>query len=126
MMKLQAVSKGKHTFYLSPHELEQSLYYTFSTLPLWVWSVSFTKISVLLMLLRIKQTPVWKRGITIFIGFVVLNGIAITLVQLLQCRPIQANWDISYPRSACMLQTSILNSTYVITCESLRIVALRR
>jgi hypothetical protein len=119
MLKTELVSGGKHTFYETPPQLRDNLYYSFFTLPLWVWSVSCTKISVLLMLLRIKQTPVWKRGIAIFITFVVLNGIAITLVQLLQCRPIRANWDITLPRSDCLPQNHVLNATYIISCKSL-------
>jgi hypothetical protein len=118
IIKTELVSGGKHTYYETPPQLKKTLYYSFFSLPIWVWSVSCTKISVLLMLLRIKQTPMWKRGIAVFITFVVLNGIAITLVQLLQCRPIKANWDISLPRSDCLAQDNVLTSTYIVSCTS--------
>jgi hypothetical protein len=116
IISTSAVTQGKHTFYLTLHELQSSLYFSFFTFPLWLWSISCTKISVLLMLLRIK--PNWKRGITIFITFVLLNCVAVTLLQLLQCRPIKANWDISIPRSSCISADSLLKATYITSCKS--------
>jgi hypothetical protein len=88
--------------------------------------MSSTKISVLLMLLRIKQTPTWKRGIAIFITFVVLNAIASTLVEVLQCRPVSANWDITLPRSDCLSVTEVLNANYIVSCASLARLTLSR
>jgi hypothetical protein len=119
-MTTSAVTGGRHTAYLSQPVLEKELFYSFLTLPLWVWSVSCTKISVLLMLLRIKQSTQWKRGIFAFIGFVLINAIAITIVQLVQCRPIKANWDVTIPRSACWNGQNILHATYAVSGESTR------
>lgn len=112
---------GKHTFYITPDKLERSAKLGFVGMPLWIWSVTMIKVSVFLMLLRIKQTPRFKAGVWACIGFVVICGILASLSEFLQCRPIEANWSLKLKRvkGLCWSLTTQIDIIYVMTGESL-------
>jgi len=85
---------GKHTWYISMPALQRSAKIGFVGLPLWIWSVTLIKISVFLMMLRIKTTKRWKIGVWVCICVALSIAIMWTVAQFLQCRPIEANWSL--------------------------------
>ena len=89
-----------------------ALHVSFPIWPLSIWGVIFVKISVALMLLRIKQTKTWRIGMAALIGSLVVVGIVATILQILQCRPIQAYWDFTI-EAHCMSPKFIHASSYI-------------
>jgi len=57
----------------------------------------------------------WKIGIWTFVGVQLTVAIAITLVQMLQCRPISDNWTVSGPGYNCWSVETIRVITYTIS-----------
>jgi hypothetical protein len=82
---------------------------------MWVWSVTFIKVSVALMMLRIKQTPAWRRGISALVATLLIFGIAMTISLLTQCWPIRKNWDITSLVGSCWSVNGQSIFTYVTT-----------
>jgi hypothetical protein len=91
---IQIVTGGHHIEYISRPDLETAGQLGFISMVLWIWAITTLKVSVALMLLRIKQTPRWKFGIWFLITVLIVVGIGSTLAQVLQCLPVKANWDI--------------------------------
>src|ERR1700712_2171263 len=57
-----STTKGQHTMYIPREKLSLAAQVGFIGVPMWVWSMTVLKISVALMLLRIKGTRKWKIG----------------------------------------------------------------
>jgi len=85
---------GRHFQYIHPSAMLKYAQIAFFSLPIWVWSMTFIKVSVSLLFLRIEQARKWKIGIWTFVGVQLTAAIATTLIQMLQCRPISYNWSL--------------------------------
>ncbi|KAF2399305.1 hypothetical protein EJ06DRAFT_522802 [Trichodelitschia bisporula] len=85
---------GKHVEYVDLDKMMRAARLGFAIMPLWIWSVTMVKISVCLMLLRIKRERMWQRGLLGLIGVLLVIAVAGMVSQLLQCRPLRANWNI--------------------------------
>jgi hypothetical protein len=59
----------------------------------WYWSITLVKLSVGLLLLRIKHTRRWKFFLYTLLTLLVLAAIVQTFFQFLQCRPFKIYWD---------------------------------
>lgn len=68
----------------------------------YVWTVTFVKISVACMLLRIQPAKSWRIGLFTLVGILLIYALACSLVNYLQCHPVRAYWDLSYPRDHCL------------------------
>lgn len=90
---IQILTGGHHIEYVTLSSLERVSQLSFISMVLWIWALTALKVSVALMLLRIKQSPRWKKGIWGLIIVLIVVGIGSTLAQALQCLPIKANWD---------------------------------
>jgi hypothetical protein len=62
---------------------------------LWNVSICLVKVSVALLLLRVKQTRTWRIFLYSTIILLVLTAITSTLFQFLQCQPFSVYWDPS-------------------------------
>ncbi|QDS78057.1 hypothetical protein FKW77_003374 [Venturia effusa] len=71
---VQITTGGRHVQYITKAQLERAGQLGFISMVLWIWALTALKISVCLMLLRIKQTTRWKA---------------------VQCIPVEANWTMS-------------------------------
>ncbi|KAI9036935.1 putative integral membrane protein [Aspergillus affinis] len=81
---------------------------------LWVLSLSCTKISILLLYLRIFPVT-WLVGIAwTTIGVIVAWAIATILAGCLICRPFAFNWDQTIPGGSCGNQVTSFTATGVI------------
>jgi hypothetical protein len=69
----------------------------------YVLTLVLTKVSLLLFYLRIffvsSRFQTWAK---LALGFVILPGILILLLQLFQCLPVQFNWDKSIDNAKCL------------------------
>ena len=87
-----AHGNGRHKVYLSDEA------YTLSSK--WGWYAqlglfggnAFVKISICLLILRIKNTPFLKRLMFGVIGGLVLTNITFVIILLAQCSPVNAYW----------------------------------
>jgi len=82
---------------------------------LFVWAVTMIKISVCLMLLRIKrQSKPWFIGLWTMIAVLFCIAVTVTVLYLVMCNPIQANWQLKYivEPDACWSIDRFINFTY--------------
>jgi hypothetical protein len=108
---------GKHTMYVSPENLTNAFRYSFYLILIWIWSLTWVKLSISLMLLRIKQSKAWKIGIWTMVAFLCLSAVAGTLAGLFQCTPIKANWELEIRQASCWESGSLQTATYAVSCK---------
>ncbi len=80
----------------------------------WGWGVAFAKISIALLLLRFKTTPLWRAFLYAMIAIQVGCALTANIIQLAQCRPIAASWDPTIPGGQCWDPMIAQRSVYVL------------
>lgn len=68
---------------------------------LWVWGLCIIRISVALMLLRLKESRWWKWTLSAVVGVQICMVIVGTTMHLVMCRPISARWAPT-PEATCI------------------------
>jgi len=68
---------------------------------LWVWALCVIRISVALMLLRLKESRWWKSTLSTIMVIQMCMIIVGTTMHLVICRPISARWAPT-PASVCI------------------------
>jgi hypothetical protein len=86
---------GRRTRYTSASERRATLELIFIHQVLWYWSITLVKLSVALLLLRLKSSRRWNLFLYGIITLLILTVITQTLFQFLQCRPFNVYWDPS-------------------------------
>ena len=120
-LAMSIMTGGRHTWYIGLEALAHTARVSFAFVILWLWAVSMVKISVCLMLLRIKpQSRAWLIGLWLLIGLLASLAVAITACYLLQCKPVEANWDFKYllEPGHCWTLDQFLSFTYAFSSES--------
>jgi hypothetical protein len=84
---------GRRSAFVSPSNRLVAMRLIFICQVLWYWSIALVKISVALLLLRIKPTRAWRIFLFSTIVLLVLTAITSTFFQFLQCRPFSVYWD---------------------------------
>jgi len=114
---------GRHMHYLPLPEAEQALKWINVSEFLTLLALCLVKVSVVLFLLRIGNLKRWLRtALVVNMAILVLSTTALLIVLLVQCRPIQANWDLAVKATAtCISMDSLVDISYlttgmVITC----------
>lgn len=74
----------------------------------YVLTLLLTKVSLILFYLRIFPSPRFQIWGKLGLGFVVLPAFIIMLLQLLQCLPVQYNWDKSIDNAKCIDVTALV------------------
>ncbi|KAH7014074.1 hypothetical protein B0J12DRAFT_635951 [Macrophomina phaseolina] len=93
---------GRHNFYVSLEDTKDIMKLSFGNSFLWIWTTNLVRISISLMLLRIRQdSKGWKRALWTMIVFQLLCMFGATTVQFAACRPSRAMWDV-VPNAKCM------------------------
>jgi hypothetical protein len=93
---------GRHDFYVSPEDRRDAGLLIFCGQIPWGWGVGLSKISIALMLLRIKQhTLRWQIFLYTMIIIQVAFSVHANIVQFSICRPLASIWDPFVPRSNC-------------------------
>lgn len=73
-----------------------------------------TKLSILLFYRRLSPNAQYIRIVKIVIGLSIAFGIAVTLGDIFQCRPVAFVYDTSIPGGKCIDQMGFFKSTAVI------------
>ncbi|KAF3171009.1 hypothetical protein EYR41_000025 [Orbilia oligospora] len=84
---------GMHVYDISPYAMVEGTKLTYAHMILYVYSIMFTKLSIILFIRRLSFDKMWHicNG---FFAFHVLFGIASSLALAFQCKPIAAAYDL--------------------------------
>jgi hypothetical protein len=93
-MQLKALTGGHHIYFVPIPNIEDGLKVALAIFMLAMYANLLIKISIALMLLRIKDSRRWKIGLWTLIGSAIAIGVSLTIVELLQCRPLKGFWEI--------------------------------
>ena len=88
---------GRHIQYLPADHYVEFLKYNFLD---WVQVfiiLALSKISISLFLLRISKFERWRNFLFGLIEFIIITHTPLTILFLLQCIPLNKNWDTSVP-----------------------------
>lgn len=86
---------GRHVNYLTPVHYEGFLKYNYLDWNQVFITLALSKISICLFLLRISKFERWRTFLFGLIGFIIITHTPLTLLYLLQCIPLNKNWDTS-------------------------------
>ncbi|KAK0610832.1 hypothetical protein B0T14DRAFT_570765 [Immersiella caudata] len=102
---------GRPRAFLSADEIDNIGRTTFPIFIIALWASAFARISICCLLLKITQERMWKIVLWINIVFQCLAFSSLDILQLLQCRPIRANWSF-VPDAQCLPATE----TWIVVC----------
>lgn len=83
---------------------------------LWLWGINVIRISVALMLLRLKDSLAWKCTLWTIVGAQVCMLIVGTTMHLVMCQPISGRWT-SVPVAKCIPPADFMIYGYVYSGE---------
>ncbi|KAF2398790.1 hypothetical protein EJ06DRAFT_496547 [Trichodelitschia bisporula] len=105
---------GRHVYYSKPASVTKAMRGVWIQLLLWTWSITLIKISIAVMLLRIRRDNPWRYWVYFLIGFVVSSAIVSTVLQFVQCSPVSAFWNPTVPGAKCWTPNKRRVSLYTI------------
>ncbi|KAF2827074.1 hypothetical protein CC86DRAFT_370139 [Ophiobolus disseminans] len=79
----------------------------------WYWSITLTKLSVALLLLRLKPGRYWKLFLHSTIALLLLTVCVQTCFQFLQCRPFAVYWDPRLLRGVKCIPRAVINGNII-------------
>ena len=85
---------------------------------LWVWALNATRISVALLLLRLKDSTPWRVTLWAIVGVQACMLVVGTTMHLVMCRPISARWAPT-PDATCIPAPKFMVYGYVYSGELL-------
>ncbi|KAK3176114.1 hypothetical protein OEA41_007436 [Lepraria neglecta] len=88
---------GRHVQYLPADHYVGFLKYNFLDWVQVFMVLALSKISICLFLLRISKFERWRNFLFGLIGFIIITHTPLTILFLLQCIPLNKNWDTSVP-----------------------------
>ncbi|KAK6506603.1 hypothetical protein TWF481_005061 [Arthrobotrys musiformis] len=93
MLAVKSAHMGMHVYDISPYAMVEGTKLTYAHMILYVYSIMFTKLSIILFIRRLSFDKMWHvcNG---FFAFHVLFGIASSLALAFQCRPVAAAYDL--------------------------------
>ncbi|KAF1848086.1 uncharacterized protein K460DRAFT_364085 [Cucurbitaria berberidis CBS 394.84] len=86
---------GRHAEFIPQASRTAALRLSFICQVIWYWSITLVKLSVALLLLRLKPGRAWRNFLFSIMGVLLLNATVQTFFQFLQCRPFSSYWDPS-------------------------------
>ena len=106
---------GRQARFVSFERRTTSLRLLFVSQLFWYWSITLVKISVALLLLRLKHTKRWRIFLYFVMVLALLAGLVQTAFQFLQCRPFSVYWDPSIFRTGKVscFRRSVINGNIV-------------
>lgn len=86
---------GRRAKFVPQENRSNSLRLIFICQVIWYWSITLVKLSVALLLVRLKTTRGWRIFLFSIMGVLILNATLATFFQFLQCQPFSVYWDPS-------------------------------
>lgn len=85
---------GRRSRFVSFTRRRRALELLFISQVFWYWSITLVKLSVALILLRVKRSQRrWRIFLYAIMGLLLIAAVVQTLFQFLQCRPFSVFWD---------------------------------
>ena len=84
---------GRHEYYLTTWQLIEFRKYAFGEWIQTFATLMWTKVSICLFLRRIPATKELIRPLDAAIGFLIVSNVILTILWIVQCRPIDAAWN---------------------------------
>jgi hypothetical protein len=84
---------GRHARFVRLSRRKTALELLFISQVVWYWSITLVKLSVAILLLRLKRTRTWRVLMYSIMALLLLVAIVQTCFQFLQCRPFSIFWD---------------------------------
>ena len=107
---------GRHKAYLTAHQLQEFQKYTYGEWIQTFTTLMWTKVSICLFLLRIPFTKYLVRPLQIALGVLIVSNIILTVLWIVQCRPIAAVWDKSID-GQCFSKGQVQGIIFAQACE---------
>ncbi|KAF2459124.1 hypothetical protein BDY21DRAFT_274663, partial [Lineolata rhizophorae] len=104
---------GEHAQFLPPDSLEEIIRLNVISGISWTWGITFLKISVTFMLLRITIDRFWQYGLYFAMLVIMATGVAATVLQVIMCDPLSALWDASISLDHCWSQKTMAQNVYI-------------
>jgi len=115
---------GRHTRFVPFPQRLAALRLLFISQVFWYWSITLVKLSVALLLLRLKHTRPWRIFLYSLIVLSLLAVIVQTCFQFLQCQPFSVYWDPrvfrTTPGGVRCFRRAIINAN-IITFSSIQV-----
>ncbi|CAO2647340.1 Nn.00g082620.m01.CDS01 [Neocucurbitaria sp. VM-36] len=86
---------GRHALFVTQSDRSSAFRLLFACQVIWYWSITLVKLSVALLLLRLKPGRAWRIFLFSTMGVLVLSAMVQTIFQFLQCQPFRSYWDPS-------------------------------
>lgn len=86
---------GRHKASLTPHQILEFQKYTFGEWIQTFATLMWTKVSICLFLLRIPVQKFFIRPLQAALIFLILSNVVLTVLWIVQCRPVAAAWNSS-------------------------------
>jgi hypothetical protein len=115
---------GYHIIYLSPDVIVEGLRLTYFVGILTTYPNILVKISIAIMLLRIKTTKTWRIAIYSLLASLVFVGVISTIVYLFYCRPISAFWSLTDRETHCWSAENMLIPPTIWYCKGVAILSI--
>ena len=121
---------GRHEYYLSPHQILEFNRIAYGDWIQTFFTLTISKVSICLLLLRIHPSERIRRPIQGLILFLILSNFILTLLYILQCIPVYAAWNFQErDKAKCFtkgqLQRVIITQASEISQTSLSVYANR-
>jgi hypothetical protein len=108
---------GRHTVYIHPENIMSVFHQLWVMQFFFISAVSCVKISVTLMLLRIRDDRIWRIGLYLLMAFIVAAAGVNVILECIQCKPIRAFWDRATPGAQCWGPEKVQVSLYIASCK---------
>ena len=86
---------GRHKDSLASDQIREYKKYTFGEWIQTFATLMWTKVSICLFLLRIPVQPRFVRPLQAALVFLILSNVVLTVLWIVQCRPVAAAWNDS-------------------------------
>src|ERR1700744_5031430 len=93
-LRIIGLGYGHHVMTVPPQNLVTIIEYSFVTGILLVWSVTLSKMSVAVMLLRLQPGKAWTWTMSIAIFALAAVLLIFTGIEVSQCKPMSSAWKV--------------------------------
>ncbi|KAF1813795.1 hypothetical protein P152DRAFT_292173 [Eremomyces bilateralis CBS 781.70] len=100
---------GRHIEFLKPADAPLYIKLTWATQILWSWGVTFIKLSVAAMLLRIQRDTLWRVGMGACIVYLIVSAVVTMALQMTECKPMEFYWNKTI-KGTCRSRQDVFNA----------------
>ncbi|KAF1969625.1 hypothetical protein BU23DRAFT_476341 [Bimuria novae-zelandiae CBS 107.79] len=104
---------GHRTIFVPSKRRSAAMRLLFISQLFWYWAVTLVKLSVALLLFRLKPTRPWRSFLYLIMGVTIAAAIVQTCFQFLQCRPFSVYWDPRVFKGVQCFRRSIINGNII-------------